>query len=127
MVLLANEEPLPLPLLLCADGLYGPLEVGLDPLGLLPFGEGGVWGLACWPYDSLLPGARGTPEVLAALLRPPLRGPLNGPEVFLCSTGLLFPPIAGDELLEDGSEGNVGDILGEPSERSLKVGIGGGA
>ena len=116
MVLLANEEPLPLPLLLCADGLYGPLEVGLDPLGLLPFGDGGVWGLACWPYDSLLPGTGGTPEALAALLRPPLRGPLSGPEVFLCSAGLLFPLIAGDELLEDGSEGNVGEILGEPSE-----------
>ena len=47
IVLLANEEPLPLPLLLCAVGLYGPFEVGLDPLGLLPFGEGGVWGLIC--------------------------------------------------------------------------------
>jgi len=45
IVLLANEEPLPL--LLCEDGLYGPLELGLDPTGLLIFGEGGVWGLNC--------------------------------------------------------------------------------
>ena len=44
-MVLANEEPLPL--LLCADGLYGPLELGLDPLGLLPPGEGGVWGRTC--------------------------------------------------------------------------------
>lgn len=39
IVLLLNEEPLPL--LLCAVGLYGPFEAGL----LLP-GEGGVWGLS---------------------------------------------------------------------------------
>lgn len=45
IVLLANEEPLPL--LLCADGLYGPVEVGLDPLRLSSFDEGGVWGLIC--------------------------------------------------------------------------------
>ena len=46
IVLLVNEEPLPL--LLCADGLYGPLEPGRDPpLMLLLFGEGGVWGLNC--------------------------------------------------------------------------------
>ena len=43
IVLLANEEPLPL--LLCADGLYGPVEPGLDPLKS-PGGEGGVWGLS---------------------------------------------------------------------------------
>ena len=43
MVFLVNEEPLPL--LLCADGLYGPLEPGLDPLVPPLFGEGGVWGL----------------------------------------------------------------------------------
>ena len=118
-----NEEPLPL--LLCADGLYGPLEPGLDPpLMLLLFGEGGVWGLNCWPYDSLLPGAMGTPGVLGPLV---VRGPLRGPDVFLCSTGRLFPPTAGDELLEGGSEANVGEALGEPSAVSLKVGIGGGA
>lgn len=125
-VLLANEEPLPL--LLCKDGLYGPLEVGLDPLGLPPFGEGGVWGLACWPYDSLLPGAGGTPEILGPLVRPPGRGPLIGPDWFLCSiAGRVFPPTAGDELLEGGSEWNVGEALCEPSDESLKVGIGGGA
>jgi hypothetical protein len=125
VVFLANEEPLPL--LLCADGLYGPLELGLDPLGLLPFGEGGVWGLICWLYDSLLPGTGGTPETLGPLAIPPARGPLSGPEVFLCSADRVFPPIAGDELLEDGPEGNVGEVLGEPSARSLKLGIGGGA
>jgi hypothetical protein len=38
----------------------------------------------------------------------------------------LFPPIAGDELLEDGLEGTGEEILGEePSPGSLKVGIGG--
>lgn len=41
--LLLNEEPLPL--LLCADGLYGPVDPGLDPLELLLLGEGGLWGL----------------------------------------------------------------------------------
>lgn len=44
IVLLANEEPLPL--LLCRDGLYGPVDVGLVPLGL-SCGKGGVWGLIC--------------------------------------------------------------------------------
>ena len=40
--------------------------------------------------------------------------------------GRLVPPIAGDELLEGGPEENVGEVLGKPSDGSLKVGIGGG-
>jgi len=124
MVLLANEEPLPL--LLCADGLYDPVEPGLDPLELLLLGEGGVWGLICWPYDPLLPGAGGGPPILGPLAMPLVRGPLNPDEMFLCGTGRLFPPIAGDELLEGGLEGKVGGVLGEESAGSLKLGIGGG-
>jgi len=56
-----------------------------------------------------------------------VRGPLN-PGVPLCGApGRLFPLIAGDELLEGGSEGTVGEVPGErPSDESLKVGIGGG-
>ena len=124
MVLLANPEPLPL--LLCADGLYGPVEVGLDPLAVSLFGEGGVWGLTIWPYDSLLPGAGG-PAVLGPLARPPVRGPLN-PVLGLCGNPGRFvpPPTAGDELLEGGLERYEGGVLGEPSDGSLKVGIGGG-
>ena len=45
IVLLANPEPLPL--LLCADGLYVPCEPGTFPLKLPLCGEGGVWGLIC--------------------------------------------------------------------------------
>ena len=45
IVFLANPEPLPL--LLCADGLYVPREPGTFPLKLPLCGEGGVWGLIC--------------------------------------------------------------------------------
>ena len=55
-----------------------------------------------------------------------MRGPLN-PDPVLCG-GRLFPPIAGDELLEDGLEGTVEEAFGEGSDSdgSLKEGIGGG-
>lgn len=78
-------------------------------------------------YDSLLPGTGGTPEVLGPLVTPPARGPLSGPDVFLCNApDRLFPPIAGDELLEGGLEENVGEALCTSPDRSLKEGIGGG-
>lgn len=62
-------------------------------------------------------------------MTPPVRGPLN-PDVVLGGTpGRLVPPMAGDELLEEGLEGTVGEVLGSgpDSDRSLKEGIGGGA
>ena len=122
IVLLTNPEPLPL--LLCADGLYVPREPGTFPLKLPLCGEGGVWGLICRPYDSLLPGAGDTPDILGPLVIAPVRGPLK-PDAVLCGApGRLPPPMAGDELLDGGSEAGVGEF--SPSDESLKVGIGGG-
>ena len=59
---------------------------------------------------------------------PPVRGPLS-PDVVLWGTpGRVFPPTAGDELLDGGLEGKVGEVFGEVpvSDGSLKEGIGGG-
>ena len=70
-----------------------------------------------------------TPEALGPLVTPPVRGPLSPEdEVLWGAPGRLFPLMAGDELLEGGLEGKVGEVFGEGlgSGPSLKVGIGGG-
>lgn len=77
----------------------------MGPPRLIGFGEGGVWGLGCWPYESLFPGGR-LREVLGPLAL--TRGPLT-PGVPLGGIPGWFPPTAGDELLVDGSGEGVGE------------------
>jgi hypothetical protein len=59
---------------------------------------------------------------------PPVRGPFSPDVVLGGGPGRMPPPTAGDELLEGGLEGKVGELLGEgpDSDKSLKDGIGGG-